>query len=104
MVLTFYGGDALSVATAAKRLPLVYDTLTTSYRPARSFPEARRLLGMGSESVMFQTDARVLLETLCNNALDLECCLPDAAEQIPSPPVPDDVRSAVIQAIKEQLP
>ena len=102
MILTFYGGDALAVSVAAKRLPLVFDTLSSTYRPARSFPEARRLLGMGSDSVKFQTDARVLLETLCSNALDNECCLPDAADQIPCPPIPDNVRSMVIQAIKEQ--
>lgn len=102
MVLTFYGGDALSVATAAKRLPLVWDSLTSTYRPARSYPEARRLLTMGSDAVRFQTDARVLLEALCNNSLDSECCLTDAAEQIPTDTVAANVRSAVIQAIKEQ--
>lgn len=102
MVLTFYGGDALAVATAAKRLPLVWDSLTSTYRPARSYPEARRLLTMGSDAVRFQTDARVLLETLCNNALAQDCCLPDAVEQIPTDTVPANVRAAVIQAIKDQ--
>lgn len=104
MVLTFYGGDALSIATAAKRLPMVFDTISSTYRLARSFPEARRLLGISSDSVKFQSDARVLLETLCDTALDVGCNLLDAANQIPAPPIPDNVRAMVIQAIKEQTP
>lgn len=102
MVLTFYGFDALNVATPAGKRPVVFDTTHQTWRPARSFPEARAMAGSEPDSVKLVTDARVILEALGKCSIGLDEDLLNAAEQLPSPPVPPAVRTLVYNAIKDQ--
>ena len=64
MQLSFTGLDALNIATAANRLPEVFDTTENQWRPARALPEARRLLSMEPASIRLVCDARILLEDI----------------------------------------
>lgn len=62
--LSFVGMDALNVAIAARTMPEVMSVQENLWRPARSYPEARRLVGAEPQLVRLVLDDRVLLEHL----------------------------------------
>lgn len=101
MLIQFEGADALDVAVAAGTLPLVVDSTTRAARPARSLPEARRMVGINPALVVLTSDARVLIEMVSKSSLPLDCNLQEAALAISSPPVPAKVRDAIIDQVEK---
>ena len=98
--IKLYGFDALNTCIAAKRMPEIMNVEANLWRPARSYPEARRLISTEPQLVRLVCDARVLLEDLSSQAIQFDDDLVAAAEGLPST-VPAPVKEAVINALKE---
>lgn len=92
------GIDALNVAIAANRMPEIFNTGANLWRPARSYPEARRLLALEPQLVRLSGDARVLLEDLSKQTVQFEDDLLRAAQALAG--VTDAVKAAVIDALE----
>lgn len=99
MFLYFSGLDALNIAMAANRMPEVMELSQNLWRPARGYPEVRRLISAEPQLVRLVADARVLLEDLSGAAIQLDdTALLPVAQALPDS-VPAGVKSAVYNAL-----
>jgi hypothetical protein len=95
--LSFTGRDALNIAIAAGSMPEVLNVQASLWRPARSFPEARRLISTEPQLVRLVIDGRVLLEHLSKTGIPAGNDLLPIAQTLSN--VPDAVKAAVVSAL-----
>jgi hypothetical protein len=101
-IISLIGMKALNTAVAAKRMPEIFNVSANLWRPARSYGEARQLIGQDQGLVRMVCDARILLEDLGSVPINIGDNLQVAALNLPSS-VPFEVFMAVETAISKAL-
>lgn len=95
--LSFTGMDALNVAIAAATMPEVMIVQESLWRPARSYPEARRLTSTEPQLVRLVMDARVLVEHLSRQGIPADADLLPIAQAMNG--IDPSVKDLVVSAL-----